>query len=146
MTIPPSTSTSMYIAKSCKWSWYASTDQWQNGNIQTRKYIGCGQLLHWRSNAQKKEHLSASASLGVAEIGDIKAAATARTIAKLRCIVCEDVRWDQIVLKEMVGGRHGWLLCVEYFLRTWLCLQTCNASGSCQLKVYLSKVEVGSRI
>ncbi|KAG2039435.1 hypothetical protein BDR03DRAFT_951912 [Suillus americanus] len=57
------------------------------------------QLLHYLSCRQKKSHVSTAASKGAAEIDDAKAAATARTVAKAKRIVCEDVRWNQINLK-----------------------------------------------
>jgi hypothetical protein len=49
------------------------------------------QVSHSESFVQKKSHCSTSASMGLAEIDDAKAATTARTIAEEKRIVSEDV-------------------------------------------------------
>lgn len=49
--------------------------------------------------------------MGVAEIDDAKAAATARIMTEEKCIVCnsEDLVWDLIILKEIVGRRLAFM-------------------------------------
>lgn len=64
----------------------------QKGNLQSPQV----QSLQFMSIQQKRGHLWALASMGVADIDD---AAMARTIAKEKRIVCEDVIWGQISLK-----------------------------------------------
>lgn len=70
---------------------------------------------------QKKEHRSESASMGVADVDDAKAAATARTIAEEKCIVSEDVMRSAEYSRKTDGF---YVLNYHSFSRMWLFLQT----------------------
>jgi len=57
------------------------------------------QVLHCLSCIHQVSHLSVPASSGVAEINDAEATTTARTITEEKCIMSDDVIWDEIYLK-----------------------------------------------